>query len=200
MNFEYIDIILLALMAGFVFLRLKNVLGRRSGHENRTYYGKKTGKENGEIINLDGSLSRKDGRDELDPKARVHFLKGAGIAYETIISAFAKGDEKILKTLLDRGMFEKFSSAIEERNKKKLKYETTFIGIKSIDIKEFKKEDSIYKITVGIASEIITCIRDKENNVVEGDPDTIKTVKDIWKFSKNMWSENPTWYLTETLK
>jgi len=97
-------------------------------------------------------------------------------------------------------MYEKFSNAIEERIKKQLKYETTFIGIKSANIKEFKKEESFYKVTVDFASEIITCIRDKENNIVEGNPDTIKTVKDIWKFSKNMWSDNPTWYLVETLK
>ena len=95
-------------------------------------------------------------------------------------------------------MYDEFLQALEERNKKQLKYETTFIGIKSANIKEFKKENSVYKITVGFVSEMISCIKDKDNNIVEGDPDIIKTVKDVWKFSKNMWSHNPTWYLVNT--
>ena len=197
-SFEYVDIILLAMIAVFIFLRLKNVLGRRTGHQSKSYYQKSAHTAN--LIHLENEKNKKDSQNNLDPEAEKHFLNGAKIAYETIISAFAKGDQKTLKSLLDKKMFEEFSQAIEERNNKQLKYETTFIGIKSASIKEFKKVDSIYKVTVNFASEIITCIKDKENNVIEGDPDIIKTVKDVWKFSKNMWSQNPNWYLVETLK
>ena len=198
-GFAYIDIILLALIAGFIFLRLKNILGRKTGHQQSRENMNKSANMYGSV-HLDHEKNKRNNQIDLDSEAKKHFLSGAKISYETIISALAEGDKKTLKSLLGKDMFEEFSIAIEERNKKELKYETTFIGVKSADIKEFKKADSVYKVTVGFVSEIISCIRDKENNIVEGNPDIIKTVKDVWKFSKNMWSQNPTWYLVETLK
>jgi len=134
----------------------------------------------------------------VDEEAKKQFLKGADIAYEQIITSFAKGDKRLLKNLLGKGLFDDFSEVIDERNKKDLRYETTFIGIKSSKILEFKKIENIYKVTVNFVSEIITCVKDKNNKIIEGNPDTIKTVNDVWKFSKNMWSQNPTWYLVET--
>ena len=95
-------------------------------------------------------------------------------------------------------MFERFSDVIDERKKKQLKYETTFIGLKSSKILEFKKIENIYRVTVNFVSEIITCVKDKNNKVIEGNPDIIKTVNDVWRFSKNMWSQDPTWYLVDT--
>ena len=95
-------------------------------------------------------------------------------------------------------MFNRFSEVIDDRNNKKLKYETTFIGIKSTKILEFKKIENIYKISVNFVSKIITCVKDKNNKTIEGNPDIIKTVNDVWSFSKNMWSQDPTWYLVET--
>ena len=94
-------------------------------------------------------------------------------------------------------MFARFSEVIDERKSKQIKSETTFIGIKSAKVSEFKKIENIYKVTVNFVSEIITCVKDKDNKVIEGNPDEIKTVNDIWKFSKNMWSQDPTWYLVE---
>ena len=134
----------------------------------------------------------------LAKKPKKQFLNGANIAYERIITSFANGDKKLLKGLIGKGLFEDFSEVIDERKKKELKYETTFIGLKSSKILEFKKIENIYKVTVNFVSEIITCVKDKNNQVIEGNPDTIKTVNDIWKFSKNMWSQDPTWYLVET--
>ena len=95
-------------------------------------------------------------------------------------------------------MFNLFSAVIDERKNKQLKYEPTFIGLKSAKILEFKKIENIYKVSVNFVSEIITCVKDKNNQIIEGNSDTIKTVYDIWGFSKNMWSQNPTWYLVET--
>ena len=103
-----------------------------------------------------------------------------------------------LKSLLGKDLFLDFSKVIDDRKKKQLKYETTFIGLKSSKVLEFKKIENIYKVTVNFVSEIITCVKDKNNQVIEGNPDTIKTVNDVWKFSKNMWSQDPTWYLVET--
>ena len=81
---------------------------------------------------------------------------------------------------------------------KQLTFETTLIGFKSTKILEFKKIENIYKVTVNFVSEIITCVKDKNNQIIEGNPDTIKTVNDIWRFAKNMWSQDPTWYLVDT--
>ena len=99
---------------------------------------------------------------------------------------------------MGKSLFDDFSQVIDERKKKELKYETTFIGVKYSKILEFKKIENIYKVTVNFVSEIITCAKDKNNQIVEGNPDIIKTVNDVWKFSKNMWSQDPTWYLVET--
>ena len=136
--------------------------------------------------------------DNVNENAKKQFLKGAEVAYEQIITYFAKGDKKSLKPLLEKKMFNRFSEAIDERKNKQLKSEITFIGFKSTKILEFKKIENIYKVTVNFVSEMITCVKDKNNQIIEGNPDTIKTVNDVWRFAKNMWSQDPTWYLIDT--
>ena len=136
--------------------------------------------------------------DNVDENAKKQFLKGAEVAYEQIITYFAKGDKKSLKPLLEKEMFNRFSEVIDERKNKQLKSETTFIGFKSTKILEFKKIENIYKVTVNFVSEMITYVKDKNNQIIEGNPDTIKTVNDVWRFAKNMWSQDPTWYLIDT--
>ena len=194
-QFGFIDIILLAMFAGFIILRLRNILGRKTGHQGRPtskYFPK--GME--VLKDIENNEAIKTGN--VDEEAKKQFLKGAEIAYEQIITSFAKGDKKTLKPLLEKQMFNRFSEVIDERKNKEFKYETTFIGLKSTKILEFKKIENIYKVTVNFVSEIITCVKDKNNKVVEGDPDTIKTVNDVWRFAKNMWSRDPTWYLVDT--
>ena len=193
-QFGFIDIILLAMFAGFIILRLWNILGRKTGHQGKpmnSYFPRGT-----VLKDIETNLDIKSGN--VDEEAKKQFLKGADIAYEAIITSFAKGDKKSLKTLLGKDLFTDFSEVIDEREKKQLKYETTFIGIKSSKVLEFKKIENIYKVTVNFVSEIITCVKDKNNQIIEGNPDNIKTVNDVWKFSKNMWSQDPTWYLVET--
>ena len=194
-NFGFLDLILLAMLAGFIILRLRNILGRKTG-----YQGKSTNKffsEKIEILkDIENNEAIKSGN--IDENVKKQFLKGAEIAYEKIIMSFAKGDKKSLKGLLEKNMFSRFSEVIDERKAKQLKYETTFIGLKSAKILEYKKIENIYKVTVNFISEIITCTKDKNDNVIEGSTDTIKTVNDVWKFSKNMWSQDPTWYLFDT--
>tara|TARA_Y100000590_G_scaffold378476_1_gene445432 strand:+ start:1887 stop:2489 length:603 start_codon:yes stop_codon:yes gene_type:complete len=194
-QFGFIDIILLAMFAGFIILRLRNILGRKTGHQGKPmsrYFPR--GMETLQDIENNEAIKNNN----VDEEAKKQFLKGADIAYEQIITAFAQGDKKSLKGLLGREIFEDFANVIEERKKKEHKYETTFIGIKSSKILEFKKIENIYKVTVNFVSEIITCVKDKNNKIIQGNPDTIKTVNDVWKFSKNMWSQDPTWYLVET--
>ena len=195
-QFGFIDIILLAMFAGFIILRLRNILGRKTGHQERPrggYFPK--GME--ALKDIENNEAIKTGN--VNEEAKKQFLKGADIAYEQIITSFAKGDKKSLKRLLGKELFADFSEVIDERKKKQLKYETTFIGLKSSKILEFKKIENIYKVTVNFVCEIITCVKDKNNQIIQGNQDTIKTVNDVWKFSKNMWSQDPTWHLVETL-
>ena len=194
-SFEYLDIILLAIITGFIILRLRGILGRRTGHEKKDFgdlFGKKVTQSDSEkkVVNLSPG--------KLDNAAKEQFIRGAKEAYEMIITSFAEGDKKALKPLLNKKIFQNFSDEIDYRKKENLKSELTFVGVKSAEIKNFEKKDNNYTFTVNFVSEIITCKKDKNNKVIEGNPDIIKTVKDVWKFSKNMWSSNPNWYLVET--
>jgi len=196
-QFGFIDVILLAMFAGFVILRLRNILGRKTGHQGKSsnrYFPKGVGV----LEDIENNEAIKNGN--VNEEVKKDFLKGANIAYERIINSFANGDKKSLRNLLEKKLFSDFEEVLNERLKKEIKYETTFIGIKSSKVVEFKKKENIYKVTVNFVSEIITCVKDKNNKIIEGNPDKIKTVNDVWKFSKNMWSQDPTWYLVETSK
>ena len=190
-SFEYIDIILLAMIAGFIFLRLRGILGKRTGFNEKlsTNFKQEFQKE---------AIKKNLKNETFDDSAKLEFLNGAKEAYEIIVTSFAKGDKNILKPLLHKKIYQNFSDAIDNRKKENIKSELTFVGVKSAKIKNFEKKDNIYTFTVAFVSEIITCKKDKNNKVIEGNPDIIKTVNDIWKFSKNMWSRNPNWYLVET--
>jgi len=190
-GFEYLDLIILAMIAGFIILRLRRILGRRTGHEKKIFGNSFSGKVaqkdiEKKVVNLNSS--------KLDDVAKEQFIKGAKAAYEMIVTSFAKGDKNALKPLLNKKIYQNFSDEIDHRKKENLKSELTLVGVKSAEIKNFEKKNNIYTFTVNFVSEIITCKKDKNNKVIEGNPDIIKTVNDVWKFSKNMWSNNPNWY------
>ena len=194
-NFGYLDIILLAMIAGFIILRLRNILGRKTGHQNKIYsdFSDKKFDEFKESLKQQANKQET----EFDTEKKKQFLKGAEIAYETIVNSFAKGDKKSLKDLLTKEMRDNFESAIEDRNSKNIKSELTFIGIKSSVIEKFEKTTTALFFTVKFVSEIISVKKDKDNNVIEGDPNKIKTVIDRWKFTRKTSSPNPNWYLAE---
>jgi len=156
-QFGFIDIILLAMFAGFIILRLRNILGRKTGHQGKplnNYFPK--GME--VLHDIEKNEAIRTGN--VDEETKKQFLKGANIAYEEIITSLAKGDKKSLKSLLAKDLYNNFSEAIDDRKKKQIKYETTFIGIKSSKILEFKKIENIYKVTVNFVSEIVTCVKE----------------------------------------
>ena len=194
-QFGFIDIILLAMIAAFIILRLRKTLGRKTGYQRKSV-NKSFLKGMETLKDIENNEAIKAGN--VDEEAKKQFLKGAEVAYEQIITSFARGDKKTLKPLLEKKMFNRFSEVIDERKSKEIKYETTFIGFKSTKILEFKKIENIYKVTVNFVSEIITCVKDKNNQVIEGNPDIVKNVNDVWRFAKNMWSRDPTWYLVDT--
>ena len=193
-NFGYLDLILLAMIAGFIILRLRNVLGRKTGHEGKVVSNLSEKK----FEDFKKTIKLKKQPTEFDTNQKKQFLQGAEIAYETIINSFAKGDKKSLKDLVTEEMNKNFESAIEERNSKNIKSELTFIGIKSSTIEKFEKTAEALFFTVKFISEIISFKKDKDNNVIEGDPNKIKTVIDRWKFTRKISSMNPNWYLAET--
>ena len=190
-SFEYIDIILLAMIAGFIFLRLRGILGKKTGFEE----------------DIDSSFAHEAppakptvdlNASTFDENAKKEFVKGAKIAYETIITNFAKGKLKDIKLLLDKNVYQQFEEAIKDRDQKKLSSETTFIGINSVEVKEHQQNKNMLEVTVEFVSEIISCVKDKDNKVISGDPEKIKKVLDTWKFSKDSRSNNPNWLLIDT--
>ena len=168
-SFEYIDIILLAMIAGFIFLRLRGILGKKTGFEGKILpelkkeFPKNFTKENKKNLTFDDN-------------AQKEFLQGAKIAYETIITDFSDSDNKITKSkpLLSKKIYNQFKEALSERESKGNYAEITFIGIISAKIKEHKK-------------------------IISGDPEKIKKLYDTWKFSKDTRSANPNWYLIDTV-
>ena len=195
-NFGYIDIILLAMIAGFIILRLRNILGRKTGHESKIYTD--FNEKRFETINKK-NINVNEVRDNLEGQDKKEFLKGAEIAYETIITSFAKGDKKKLEDLLTKQMLNNFHEAIEERNRLKISSDLTFIGVKQSDLEKYEKVNTNLFATVKFISEIISVKKDSNNKIIEGNPDRIKTVTDHWKFTKNVSSKSPNWYLTEII-
>ena len=194
-SFEYIDIILLAMIAGFIFLRLRGILGKRTGFEGKTPPQFQEVLKN---VNLEGKVNNNH---EFDEKAQNEFLNGAKIAYETIITDFSDNDNKITtsKSLLSKKIYDQFDNALKDRDRRGHFAEITFIGINSAKIKDHKKIDKVIQVTVDFVGEIITCIRDKDKKIVSGNPDKIKKIYDTWVFSRDMRSNNPNWQLVETL-
>tara|TARA_B100000686_G_C16385996_1_gene760004 strand:- start:23 stop:616 length:594 start_codon:yes stop_codon:yes gene_type:complete len=192
-SFEYIDIILLAMIAGFIFLRLRGILGKKTGFEGKlaTQFQKEFAKN---------VVKNKNENQNFDDVAKNNFLKGAKIAYETIITDFSDSDNKLTrsKSLLSKKIYNQFKEALVERESKGHFAEITFIGIVSAIIKEHKKIENNLEVTVDFVSELITCIRDKDKKIISGDPEKIKKVYDTWKFSKDSRSASPNWLLIDT--
>jgi len=191
-SFQYIDIILLAMIAGFIFLRLRGILGKKTGFEGKikTQFEKEFQKSKPKPIN-----------ENFDEEAQKNFLKGARIAYETIITDFSDSDNKLIasKPLLSKKIHDQFKEALLDRKEKGHFAEITFIGIKSAVIKTHKKIEESLEVTVDFVSEIITCIKDRDKKIISGDGEKIKTVYDTWVLSKDIKSANPNWLLINTI-
>tara|TARA_B100000575_G_scaffold231325_1_gene192442 strand:- start:523 stop:1110 length:588 start_codon:yes stop_codon:yes gene_type:complete len=190
-SFEYIDIILLAMIAGFIFLRLRGILGKKTGFEEdiNSSFPHEAPPSN-PAVDLNS--------DTFDENAKKEFVKGAKIAYETIITSFANGKLREIKSLLDKSVYQQFEEAIKDRDAKNLLSETTFIGINSAEVKVHEQNKNMLEVTIEFVSEIISCVKDKDNKVISGDPEKVKKVLDTWKFTKDSKSSNPNWLLIDT--
>ena len=195
-SFGYLDIILLGMIAGFIILRLRSILGRKTGHESKIYQGFAEKEFN---IPKNEVKPVKQNLDILEGKDKKEFLRGAEIAYESILTAFASGDLIKLKNLLSSNMFSNFSEAIKSRNKEGIKSEFTFIGVKESSLENYQKISDNLFATVKFVAEVISVKKNKENKIIEGNPDKIKFVTDSWKFTRNIKQKDLNWYLSEII-
>lgn len=218
-GFQFLDVILLAMVAAFVLLRLRSVLGRRTGHHQQRPESRFPAPENKDdkVVVLPDRTARADGEVRTGPLAggpagagltRIgmadrdfdasEFLEGAKAAYEMVVTAFASGDVKTLRPLLSSDVFGDFSRAIKEREDRGQKQETTLVGIKAADIVEADLKGRTAEVTVRFASELVNATRDAEGNVVAGNPNAVDQVTDVWTFARDLRSRDPNWTLVAT--
>ena len=154
------------------------------------------------IAGVAGDVRR--GLDEIraaEPKFDpVDFLAGGRVAFEMILTAFAKGDAKALRPLLSDQVFENFNGAIEERNRNKQRLETTLVGILSADMvdAEFAKDTSEARVSVKFVSQQISVTKDQEGRIVDGDPSEVANITDVWTFQRSVKARDPNWVLVGT--
>ena len=214
-----LQIVILAAVAVFLFWRLRSVLGSREGFEKtmqeiqtQTNKIKPTPSVSNPDDDFDNDIS--DYVEENSENAKnlkeikalnknftvESFVSGAKKAYEIILMAFENSDLKTLKPLLDKSVFDSFKSVVDDRQKKQLSIEASFIGMRDIRITNvyFDKKINMAEITVAFKSEMSTVVKDKTGKVIEGDPNEIKKQKDIWTFSKKLADKKPIWFLKST--
>jgi len=170
-------------------------LGKRSGFDG------KSPTQFQEVLKTVKHDQPKKINENFDDEAQKEFIKGAKIAYETVITDFSDNDNKITtsKPLLNNNIYNQFNDALKERSSRGHFAEITFIGVNSATIKEHKRTGNILNVTVDFIAEVITCIKDKDKNIVSGHPEKIKKIYDTWVFSRDTTSPNPNWQLVNIL-
>ena len=221
-GFAYIDILFFAMVAAFIALRLRSVLGRRTGQERRRtgLLGRPAERTGDNVVAMPNRAAAKDGEGGdaaiadvsdgsvkggltqirlADPRFDLdHFLSGARRAFEMIVEAVAAGDKDALRPLLAPDVFEGFARAVDERNAAGRTLDTQLIGIKAAEVVEAGMNGSRERIAVRFVSEQVNVTRDAEGRVVEGDPETPEDVVDIWTFERDTRANDPNWELVET--
>jgi predicted lipid-binding transport protein (Tim44 family) len=212
----YADIVILALVAGFILLRLRSVLGQNPELPERTVVlplkpqtvaGEAQGEqppivEEDESVMLAGDEALpsriKDIR-KLDPSFSVRsFLEGAKGAFEMILDAFSKADRKTLKLLLSDAVCEQFLNDIKQRKEKNTRLEITLISINKAEIVEANTQTSHIQVTVRFTSEQVHLVRNPEGEIMEGNPSENEQVIDVWTFERDAKSGDPNWKLVAT--
>jgi predicted lipid-binding transport protein (Tim44 family) len=220
-GFAYIDILFFAMVAAFIALRLRSVLGRRTGHERRRSGGFGPARPNGAADNVvslpdrstlpaeaEASLASlsdaaaKSGLTQIrvadrrfDPQ---RFLAGARRAFETIIEAYAAGDRETLRPLLADDVYAGFERAIDQREAAGQSFETQLTAVPTAEVVGAEMRDKLARITVRFKSEQINLLRDAQGKILEGEPRTAEEVIDLWTFERDTTSPDPNWILVET--
>jgi predicted lipid-binding transport protein (Tim44 family) len=222
-GFQFIDIIILAMIAGFIILRLKSTLGRRTGHDPRTdktrpgSYGRDQDGSNDNVVVMPENQSHQDAADiepayqgtALEPGlvqikmadssfSATQFLEGASKAFEFIVMAFANNNTDTLKPLLSPDVFSRFASAIQDREDRGETRETELAALRPPKLEVAEIEGSRAMLVVRFQSDQVNVVKDKDGNIIDGDRDHIETVTDIWTFARELHSDNPNWQLVST--
>jgi len=229
--FDIYTIIFLAL-AVFIFLRLRSVLGQRTGRERPPYdpYSARDtarGAANDKVVSLPnrGDSAPRRPADIAEPAERwkgiaapgsalaagldaivaedasfdaQHFLVGGRAAYEMIVTAFAEGDQRALRNLLSREVFEGFESAIRERESRGETVESRFVSIDAADIVGAEMRNRTAQVTVRFVSKLVSVTHDRDGNAIEGSADKVTDVTDVWTFARDITSRDPNWKLVAT--
>ena len=225
MGTGFFEIILFAALAAVLVLQLRRVLGRRTGHEQPRDFDPFQPRQpedsgNDKVIALpDRKAARKsEGEDAApattsgDPLAdgltqikladrsfeEAGFLEGAGGAFEMVVASFADGDTRVLRQLLSNEVYEDFAGAIKERTEANQTLETTLVGIKDAEVLEADLQDLTAFVTARFVSEQINVVKDSEGRIVDGDPNEVTQITDIWTFARNTRSRDPNWTLVAT--
>lgn len=216
-SFKFVDIILLAMVAGFLILRLRSTLGRRTGHENQPDNFSSDNKivklqsrkidETPEAENLNLDPRYKGTKFEkglleilsIDPHFNINdFINGAKKAFEIILLAFSRYDKEALRPMLASDVYKSFETAICEREDLGEVSETELISINVAEFNEVGISGDVASIAMRFESEQINIIKSDDGQVVEGSKDQIEPVVDIWTFERNLKSDNPNWLLVST--
>jgi predicted lipid-binding transport protein (Tim44 family) len=225
-EFPYADIIIMALIAGFILLRLRSVLGQKNDNDGPNFFQlpKQKNKENidsDNVIQLHDKMSKPRPRVDLDPYATslsegsvlqtindikakdplfnaTTFVDGAKMAFEMVFDAFVKGDKQTLSMLLSQEICDDFVRNIEEREKQKNKEETTLLSVTVKEISRAKLSNNLVQIAIDFESEQVTVERNKDGEIVGGDPSDVQHVNDEWVFERDITSKNPNWKIIET--
>lgn len=223
-GFQFLDVILFAMVAAFLVLRLRSVLGKRTGHQQhredsisrsnkqsntednvvelpeREKKATNSTKESDDQIPSDDKLGKGLQRIQIaDPSFEpMEFVEGARNAFELIVESFANSDTDTLENLLEKEVFENFRDTILEREQTNETLETTIISFKSAKIIEADIKENNAIITIEYKTEQINVTRDSEDRVIEGDPNQVTEIIDIWSFIRDTGSPDPNWKLVET--
>jgi len=229
-----VEIIVLAAVAGFLFLRLRDALGTKTGHENpEEWFGKKDASAPGDAVNGDaGKVVQFPGQDMgAQPIADDHsdvatvadlesplgktlvaakgiepdfnalrFIEGARAAYEMILMAFETGDKETLRPLLAADVYESFEGAIDSRKEQGLSVDARFIGLRSSKISDARLDAATdtLRVDVRFDAEMIVAVRNADGEIVEGDPEMVRRMNDLWTFERTLGTDDPSWTLVET--
>jgi predicted lipid-binding transport protein (Tim44 family) len=223
-SFQFIDIIILAMAAGFIILRLRSVLGRRTGHEPDSH---DPAREDSFARNPDNVVqmplpharrSRETAMLDIEPIyhgskleaglvqikmadptfSATAFLEGAAKAFEMIVTAYAKHDTDTLKPLLSADVYARFAGAIQEREERSETMETELVILKPPKLESVEVNDTHALIDVRFQSEQVNVIKDKTGAIIDGDREHVDSITDVWSFARDLASTDPNWALVAT--
>lgn len=226
-GFQFIDIIILAMAAGFIVLRLRSVLGRRTGHEppqtppqpNDAFSRSPDSRSPDNVVPMPANARRgREGALDIEPAYQgtpmeaglvqlkmadpnfsvVRFLEGAAKAFEMIVAAYAKHDTDALKPLVSADVYAGFASSIQDREDRGETTETELVVLKPPKLESTEVVDGRAVISVRFQSEQVNVVREKAGNVIEGSRDHVESVTDVWTFARDLASRDPNWVLVAT--